>query len=46
MVITRAGTNKVLVRIAHMEDPDQTASLSGFALFVYSFLQENKCSEF
>ena len=26
MLVTRAGTHKMLVRIANREDPDQTAS--------------------
>ena len=45
MLVIRAGTHKVLVRIANREDPDQTASseavLSGSALFGIPFWQAN-----
>ena len=41
MLIFRAGTHKMLVRISYREDPDQTASseavCSGSALFVKAF---------
>ena len=43
-------TNKMLVRIANREGPDQTASseavLFWSALFVLAFLAGNKCSKF
>ena len=38
MLVTTAEINKMLVRLAHREDPDQTASS---ALFVYAFLADN-----
>ena len=45
MLGIRAGTHKILVRIANGEDPDQTASSeairSGSALFVLAFLAGN-----
>ena len=45
MLILKAGTHKMLVRIANREDPDQTASseavCSGSALFVLAFLPGN-----
>ena len=38
ILVTRAGIHKILVRLADMEDPDQTASseavISGSALFI------------
>ena len=41
MLLNRTGVNKMLVRIANREDPDQTASSeavwSGSALFVRAF---------
>ena len=37
MLVIRAGTHKMLVRIANREDPDQSASFSGSSLFVYTF---------
>ena len=45
MLVFRAVNNKMLVRIANREDPDQTASSeavwSGSALFVYVFMAGN-----
>ena len=45
MLVIRAGIHKLLVRIANMEDPDQTAFSeavwSGSALFGYAFLAGN-----
>ena len=45
MWVITAEIHNVLVRIANMEDPDQTASeeavWSGSALFVYAFLAGN-----
>ena len=45
LVAIRAGINKMLVRIANREDPDQTASSeavrSGSALFVKAFFVGN-----
>ena len=41
MLVIRAGSHKMLVRIANREDPDQTALSeavwSGSVLFVYAF---------
>ena len=37
MLVIRAGIPKMLFRIANMECTDQTASLSGSALFVQAF---------
>ena len=36
MLVIRAGINKMLVRIANKEDPDQTAS--SYAVFCWSAL--------
>ena len=45
MLVIKAGVNKLLVRIANSEDPDQTASSeavwSGSVLFVMAFLAGN-----
>ena len=45
MLVFRAGTQKIVVRIANREDPELTASTepawSGSALFVYAFLAGN-----
>ena len=45
MLVNSAGINKMIVRIANSEDPDQTASSeavrSGSALFVWAFLADN-----
>ena len=47
MLVFRAEINKMLVRKANKEDPDQTASSeavsSGSALFVEAFLARNYC---
>ena len=46
MLVNRAGIQKIVVRKANREDPDQTVS-SGSALFVYkAFSQCNLFSEF
>ena len=36
MLVIMAGIHNMLVRIANREDPDQTASSEGYALFVYA----------
>ena len=41
MLLFRAGIHKMFVKVANKEDPDQTASSSGSALFVQAFLAGN-----
>ena len=41
MLLFRAGIHKMFVKVANWEDPDQTASSSGSALFVQAVLVGN-----